>query len=81
MTRLCWCHRPVAKDIPDAVLCANHDQPLTLTDLFDGDRRSCDPEVARRAANFPVPIAAPSIRRRIDEELYDPAGPISRQVS
>ncbi len=25
--RRCWCNRPVAKDQPDATLCAEHDDP------------------------------------------------------
>ena len=27
MTRRCWCYRPVAKDVPGAWLCAEHDDP------------------------------------------------------
>lgn len=33
--RRCWCGRPVAPDYPDAIECANHDDPPPREELED----------------------------------------------
>jgi len=63
MTRAkCWCSRPVATDVPNATHCGRHDTALTLADLYDADLRTRDPEVYRRAVNFPVPVVVAPYR-------------------